>query len=157
MALVIDLYPPEAAGPLRIGADRTATVAALREFGEPRPHDGTPDHSPSWFVHCPSGLFIRCHFDRPGGLRAIEFGRPSDGADTVRYQGIDVFGTPAEELLAALRARTRVVEEDHGYAFVAPDLLLSCWRASTPQDAEDTDGRFFDSVLIARPGYYDQA
>ena len=31
-----------------------------------------------------------------------------------------------------------------------------CWRASTPKDPEDTEGRWFDSVLIARPGYYNQ-
>ncbi len=156
MTLVIDLCPPDAAGPLRIGADQSATVAALREFGEPRLCNGTPGRRPSWFVLRPSGLLVRCHLDGHGDVGAIEFGRPTNDADTVRYQGIDLFGTPADELVAALRARTTVIEEEQGYAFVAPDLLLSCWRASTPKDADDVDGRFFDAVLLARPGYYDR-
>ncbi len=155
MTYVVDLRPPEAAGPLRIGADRAETVTALRQLGEPQLLNGTPGRRPSWFVHRPSGLVVRCHLDKPGAVEAIEFGRPSSTADAVCYQGIDVFGTPADELVTAMRARTRVVEEGRGYAFIAPDLLLSCWRATTPKDADDLDGRFFDSVLLARPGYYD--
>lgn len=155
MTYVIDLRPPDAAGPLRIGADRAETVTALRQLGEPQLLNGTPPRRPNWFVHRPSGLVVRCHLDKPGAIEAIEFGRPNNPVDIVCYQGIDVFGTPADELVTMMRARTRVVEEEHGYAFIAPDLLLSCWRATTPKDAEDLDGRFFDSVLLARPGYYD--
>jgi hypothetical protein len=47
------------------------------------------------------------------------------------------------------------VEED-GHAFTAPSLLLSLWRPATPQAPDDQEGRFFESALIARPGYYDQ-
>ena len=156
LALVIDLRPPDAAAGLRIGADRSEIVTALREFGEPQLVTRAHRRMPSWTVRRPSGLVIRCHVDRAGRLDAIEFGRPTEPGDVVRYAGIDVFGTPAEEFVAALRTRTPVVEEDHGYAYVAPELLLSCWRASTPKDPEDTEGRWFDSVLIARPGYYNQ-
>jgi hypothetical protein len=154
MALVIDLRPPEHAGPLRIGADRAETVTALRELGEPRLVTRTPGRAPIWAVDRPSGLAIRCHLDRIGHLDAVEFGRPSDDADSVRYRGLDVFGTPADEFVAALRRHTTVVDEEHGYAYIAPDLLLSCWRASTPKSQDDAEGRHFDSVLLARPGYY---
>ncbi|HJP72974.1 MAG TPA: hypothetical protein VJ914_01825 [Pseudonocardiaceae bacterium] len=154
MTLVIDLRPPDAAGPLRIGSDRTEFIAALREFGVPRLVTRAPGRRPSWAVDRASGLAVRCHVDRAGHLDAVEFGRPTTNSDAVRYHDLDVFGTPAEEFVAALRRRTQVVEEEHGYACVAPDLLLSCWRATTPKDADDTDGRYFDSVLVARPGYY---
>jgi hypothetical protein len=154
LTLVIDLRPPDAAGPLRIGADRAELIAALREFGVPRLVTRAPGRIPSWAVDRPSGLAIRCHVDRAGHLDAVEFGRPTTNADAVRYQDLDVFGAPAEEFVATLRRRAHVVEEEHGYAYVAPDLLLSCWRATTPKDPDDTDGRYFDSVLIARPGYY---
>jgi hypothetical protein len=154
MTLVIDLRPPDAAGPLRIGSDRTDMVAALREFGEPRLVTRAPGRPPSWAVDRPSGLTIRCHLDRLGHLHAVEFGRPTDNADSVRYQGLDVFGLAAEEFVAALRRHTAVIEENHGYAYVAPDLLLSCWRACTPKKPDDIDGRHFDSVLVARPGFY---
>lgn len=154
MAIVVDLHPPDAAGPLRIGADRTEMVTALREFGEPRLVTRTLGHRPAWAVQRPSGLLVRAHLDRDGLLNAIEFGRPTGTEDVIRYRDMDVFGTPAEEFIAALRKHTSVIEEDHGYAYVAPDLLLSCWRAATPKNGDDTDGRHFDSVLIARPGYY---
>lgn len=154
MTLVVDLRPPDTAGPLRIGADRTELVAALREFGTPRLATRTLGRRPAWTVRRPSGLVVRAHTDRAGLLDAIEFGRPTGTGDVVRYRGMDVFGTPAEEFIDALRGHAGVVEEDHGYAYVAPDLLLSCWRAATPKDGDDTDGRHFDSVLIARPGYY---
>lgn len=154
MTLIIELRPPDVAGPLRIGADRSEVVTALREFGEPRLVTRTLGRRPAWAVQRPSGLVIRCHLDRAGLLDAIEFGRPTGTEDVVRYEGVDVFGTPAEEFVAALRGRTTVIEENHGYAYVAPDLLLSCWRAATPKNGDDTEGRHFDSVLIARPGYY---
>ena len=154
MSLVIDLRPPDTAGPLRIGADRTETVTALRELGTPRLVTRALGRRPAWAVERPSGLVVRAHSDRAGLLNAIEFGRPTGTEDVVRYRGMDVFATPAEEFIAMLRQQTSVVEEDHGYAYVAPELLLSCWRAATPKNGDDTDGRHFDSVLIARPGYY---
>jgi hypothetical protein len=58
------------------------------------------------------------------------------------------FTTPAEDLVAALRQRVTVVEDEDGSSYVAPDLLLSLWRP----DAEDGH---FEGVLVARPGYYD--
>jgi hypothetical protein len=154
MTLVIDLRPPHVAGPLRIGMDRSEMVTALGELGEPRLVTRSLGRRPAWAVHRQSGLVIRGHLDRFGVLNAIEFGRPASTEDVVRYEGMDVFGTPAEEFVAALRTRTTVIEENHGYAYVAPRLLLSCWRAATPKNGDDTEGRHFDSVLMAGPGYY---
>jgi len=39
----------------------------------------------------------------------------------------------------------------------APDLLLALWRAVVPEDDNDSDGRYFESVLAAMPGYYAEA
>jgi hypothetical protein len=33
---------------------------------------------------------------------------------------------------------------------------LALWRPVTPESPDDQEGRFFESVLIARPGYCDQ-
>jgi hypothetical protein len=41
-----------------------------------------------------------------------------------------------------------------GEAFTAPSLLLSLWLV-TPESPHDQEGRFFGSVLIARPGYHE--
>jgi hypothetical protein len=66
-----------------------------------------------------------------------------------------VFTTPAADLVAELRRRTTVREEEDGHSFTAPELLLAFWRPTTPETPDDEDGRFFESVLLARPGYDD--
>ncbi len=51
---------------------------------------------------------------------------------------------------------TIVAAEDDPASFVAPDLLLSFWRPfQGDDDPDDEQGYYFNSVLLARPGYYD--
>ncbi|WP_084757599.1 hypothetical protein [Micromonospora cremea] len=88
-------------------------------------------------------------------MNAVQLDRP-DELDVVRYRGVDVFGLPALEVVERLRRHTRVVpDEDEEGCFVAPDLLLSLWRAFVSDDPEEPQGYYFNSVLVARPGYYD--
>ena len=159
--MIFELHPPEAAGPFRIGATGYDTVEILKRLGTPqflcRRTEGSP---PAWGVDRPSGLFIGAYLDTDDHLEAIQFGRPNGAGDTVTYNGLDVFTTPAAGLIAHLRQRGTVdeevdEEEDDGHSFTAPSLLLSLWRPVTPESPDDQEGRFFESVLIARPGYYD--
>lgn len=155
--MIIVLSPPDAAGPLRIGATRQDTVDTLRQLGDPQVFHRTPDSHPAWAVHRPSGLFISACLDADDRVEAIEFGRPADNTDdAVTYNGLDMFTTPTADLVTQLRRYTTVHEEEDGHAFTAPDLLLAFWRPTTPETPDDEDGRFFESVLLARPGYYDQ-
>ena len=156
--MIFELHPPRAAGPLRIGAAGHDTVEIIKQLGTPQVLCRTPGSRPAWAVHRPSGLFIAAYVDADDLVEAIEFGRPDGNGDTVSYAGIDVFTTPAADLITQLRQRTTidVEEEEDGHAFTAPSLLLSLWRPVTPQSPDDQEGRFFESVLIARPGYYDQ-
>jgi hypothetical protein len=151
-----ELYPPRAAGPLRIGATRHDTVEVLQQLGDPQVFCRTPESRPAWGVHRPSGLFIGTYFDADDRLEAIEFGRPDGNDDAITYDGLDVFTTPAADLVTQLRQHTTVHQEENGHAFTAPGLLISLWRPVTPESPDDQEGRFFESVLIARPGYYDQ-
>ena len=153
-----DLHPPQAAGPLRIGTAGHDTVEILKQLGTPQVLCRTAGSPPAWGVHRPSGLFVLILFDADDHVEAIEFGRPDSTDDSVAYDGLDVFATPAADLIRQLRQRTAidVEEEEDGHAFTAPSLLLSLWRPVTPESPEDQEGRFFESVLIARPGYYDQ-
>jgi hypothetical protein len=47
--------------------------------------------------------------------------------------------------------------EEGGDSFVVPDLLLALWRGSNDPDDPDEDGkpRYFESVLVAAPGYFE--
>lgn len=89
-------------------------------------------------------------------MEAVELGRPDGTDDAITYDGLEVFTTPAADLITQLRQRTTVHQEEDASAFSAPSLLLSLRRLITPQSPHDQEGRFFDSVLIAQPGYYDQ-
>ena len=156
--MIIMLHPPDVAGPLRIGATGQDAVDTLRQLGAPLVLCRSTGSRPGWGVHRPSGLFIGVYFDAHDHVEAIEFARPGDNAgDAVTYNELDVFTTPAADLVTQLRRRTTVHEEEDGHAFTAPDLLLALWRPTTPETPDDEDGRFFESVLLARPGYYDQA
>ena len=95
------------------------------------------------------------YLDADDRVEAIEFGRADDTDDAVTYDGLDVFTMPAADLVAELRRHTPVHEEEDGHSYTAPELLLAFWRPTTPETPDDEDGRFFESALLARPGYYD--
>ncbi len=57
----------------------------------------------------------------------------------------------------ALRRHTTVYQEENGHAFTAPSLLMSLWRPTVPGSPDDEEGRFPESVLVARSGYYHQS
>lgn len=155
--MIIELRPPDAAGPLRLGVTGQTTVDILRQLGVPLVLCKATGGRPGWGVHRPSGLFIGVYFDAHHRVEAIEFGRPGDStADVVTYRDLDLFTTPAADLVTQLRQHTNVREEEDGHAFTAPDLLLAFRRPTTPETPDDKDGRFFESVLLAQPGYYDQ-
>ncbi|MGY0002703.1 hypothetical protein [Micromonospora sp. I033] len=142
-----ELEPPDGVGPLRLGMTLDAARSALAGLGE---------------------LSGPLHANRPGGglglavgtgvggrVNSVELYRPQ-ALDVVRYRDVDVFGLPAEEVVQRLRRHARVLpdEEDEG-CFIAPDLLLSLWRPFVSDDPEESQGYYFSSVLVARPGYYD--
>jgi hypothetical protein len=75
--------------------------------------------------------------------------------DLVTWRGIDVFGIPADDVARQIQSHTRVVVEDEGGSLTAPDLLLALWRPFLPEDADDPEGRYWRSALVAASGYYD--
>ncbi|MEV1287656.1 hypothetical protein [Micromonospora sp. NPDC049679] len=87
-------------------------------------------------------------------VNAIEVWRPRE-QDVVRYHGGDIFGLPALEVVQRLRGFVELVanEDDDGYT---PDVYLALWRPfAADDDPDETQGYFFQSVRLARPGYDD--
>lgn len=149
-----DLAPPIGVGPLRIGMTRQSASTALdslRELSALSESDRPGQH-----VFRPSGLMISVHCTR-GRLEAVELGRPSTQTDRVIFRGLDVFAIPACELVQRMSAYTSITADlDDPASFIASDLLLSFWRPFAADDEpEEEQGYFFNSVLLARPGYYD--
>ncbi|MBO0869562.1 MAG: hypothetical protein J2P15_13450 [Micromonosporaceae bacterium] len=148
--MLIVLRPPEAAGPLFIGAAGEEAVGILRELGQPLLLCGMRGSEPGWGVERPSGLFISLRFDA-GRVDAVELCRPSNGGDVVTYDGLDVFTTPAADLVTRLRADTTVVEEEREdqRRFTAPDLLLTFWQFTT-EIPDGYDRSHLHGVLVGR-------
>ncbi|QMU75717.1 hypothetical protein GXW83_08160 [Streptacidiphilus sp. PB12-B1b] len=149
-----ELAPPAGVGPLQIGMTRQAANHALESLREPAEisaSDRVGQH-----IFRPSGLMISIECTRDL-LEAVELGRPSQPSDVVLFRGIDVFGLPARDVVSRMAEITTIVAaEDDAASFIAPDLLLSFWRPfQGDDDPEDEQGCFSNSVLLARPGYYD--
>ena len=149
----IVLEPPNGAAGIHIGATRAEAEEQLGAHGDPRTFQRGDEANLSLTAHTASSLSVFVYFDDADVVDAIEFGR-SDGGDAVVFEDIDVFGIPADSVIEELARRTAVEVEEDGCSVTAPDLLLALWRPMVHESAEDEDGRYFESVLVARPGYY---
>jgi len=111
--------------------------------------------SSPYFSHHASGLSIALEPSPDGLVKAIEVSRPDPDTDVrVLLHGISVFEDDADEVVSALADFYAIDLREGGRTAVVPSLLVAFWRATLPEFAGDQDGRLFDSVLLARPGYY---
>lgn len=151
MELVLD--PPHGVGPLRLGMTVDEARAALEMFGPLK-----PAAYGAATVGLPSGLGLSVGFGA-GATRdrvnAIEVWRPYE-RDVVRYCGVDIFGLPALEVVRRLRSHIDLVPNEFDDGFTARDVFLALWRSfAADDDPDEAQGYFFQSVLLARPGYND--
>jgi hypothetical protein len=150
--MILDLHPPDTAGPLHLGATGEDTHRELRSLGTPLVLCGIGDDRSGWGIERPSGLFVAAYFDADDRVDVIQLGRPTGTDDAVTLDGIDIFATPAEDLLNALRARTSVVQtdEEDGSSYLARELHLTLWRPPAPTAPDDPDDRFVASVQLIK-------
>lgn len=147
----LELVPPERLGPIVIGMDFDAAQRELASLPGYR-HPALGRRGQPGFAHYESEMSISVHPER-GRVKAIEVFRPEEG-DTVTYQGISVFELPAEQVIREMADLQRLDIVREGLLVVAPDLLLAFSRPHLPQSPDDEDGRYFESALLAAPGYY---
>lgn len=126
--------------------------AELRELG-----DVGAAHQSGLYADRPSGLGLGVGVGWGGVVTAVMVSRPEADDDTVHYRGVDVFGRSAREVVGELSRLTTVHPgELDDASFVAPDLLLALWRPfAADDDPAAEQGYYFNSVVVARPGYYD--
>jgi hypothetical protein len=151
MDLIVD--PPRAVGPLSIGmpildAERLlyAIDGAVLPARDSRRNPG--------FVHFESEMSIQVEPDGVGRLRSVEIYRPSSGV-RVLYGEISIFETPADELIVTLGEQTPLEIESDGLSVVAPELLIALSRDMLEVGTDGIEGRYFASMLMAKPGYYE--
>jgi hypothetical protein len=156
----LELDPPHGITGYPLGAPADAVRAAAAELGRVDVQDeGSADH----FHHMKVSVFhpqfeIVFAFQDGKTLTAAEVWIPRPGPEdiTVHYRGIDVFRTPACQLLDHLRAQGHTVIDETYYAQV-PHLSLGFTRVAGHEVPLDTDGEplYFQAVLTAAHDYYD--
>ncbi|MFG2697224.1 hypothetical protein [Kitasatospora sp. NPDC048407] len=99
------------------------------------------------------------HMERGKTLRAAEVWNPRPGPEeiTVRFRGIDVFRTPALQLIQQLEAMGETVLHNEPSFWTIPKLSLGFTRTAGHEVPLDTDGEplYFQAVLTGPTDYYD--
>ena len=145
LQLILD--PPRSAGPILLGMPFAEAVERLRAM--PGYREPSPGVRPNpGFAHYESELSISVGPDVRGFVEAVEVYRAERDV-TVLFGDVAVFDLPISDVILALQSLTTVEIEDGGFTVVAPELLLAFGWSGDPDDP------FFESVLVARPGYYD--
>ena len=127
-----------------------ASLSALEGFDAERSF--TPA-APAFATYS-SGLSFSLSHSENAGVQTIEIYGAGAGRGVV-YEGIDIFTTPAVELIDQLHRRHAVIIEEDGRLVTLPEQSISFWRATLPENEFDEDGKYFQTVLVAYPGYFD--
>lgn len=119
--------------------------------GDPFIFRKTPD---SGEVYAYQGNAFQVFFSTAQSVEFIELSRSEHFS--VSYQGIDLLGTPAKQVIEQM-AQWATYDRDapgQGYTYTFPTLELAFWRPVRPGRYTMGDGRYFSTVGIGRPGYY---
>jgi hypothetical protein len=101
------------------------------------------------------GRDIFAFFEDGSTLTAVEIWRPVGGDVTVMLWDIDMFATPADDILRQLRDRGITVDDSDPERPFCPDVTLGLNREGGPGAGPDGIGRYVESVVVAAPGYYE--
>ncbi|MGW7529715.1 hypothetical protein [Streptomyces sp. NPDC054783] len=148
----VELVPLQGVGPVTLGM----TIDEVEQILQNLPgfeSSGSELFPVRGFAHYSSGMSISASPDGSGLIQAIEVHRPESG-DTVRYEGRDVFSTPAEELISWLMERLGAEVHEDGRALISPEQSLVFWRPTLPEDGLEGEGMYFQTVTLAKAGYF---
>jgi hypothetical protein len=142
--VLVDVEPSVGIGPVRLDMTQADVLAAM----------GTPEHRfPNWSKVGERWSWHRSCFQvffgasGQAGEIMLCFGGPVEAV----FAGIDLFRTPAEEVVARLSLLEEGRPAEDGCSYEFPGLHLAFWRQVRPGGAPDDDpqyrgGRFWDTV-----------
>ena len=140
------IEPLVGVGPIRLGSNRAQVHAILGEPVAPPP-GGREMYFDGFFVD----------YDETGHVEFIELARSDLYRATLL--GIALHEVPAERAIALVSGLDSYDPNDPEpeYSFIFLRLQLSLWRGTLPesgQSTDDPDGRHFEAIGVARPGYF---
>ncbi len=160
-AMDIELDPPNGITDFPLGmpaADVKASAAALGRVDVSN-EGSTARFRPMKVLALHPQFEIVFHIKDSKTLRAAEVWIPREGPQdiTVRFRGIDVFRTPALQLVTQLEELGLTVLHNEPNHWVVPKLSLGLGRVAGHDVPLDNDGEplYFQSILVGPTDYYD--
>jgi hypothetical protein len=140
--------------PVQFGMTRDEVRRVMPQ--EPTVFRKTPDSRHETDAFCANAFQVFYGGERPT-VEYIELS--SDPALRVTYRDLDVFATPAQEVIAYVSRASEfdLSDPEIPYSYVFRSLQLSLWRPTAPSADEPGEGRYFSTIGIGRKGYYDSA
>ncbi|MEY9935523.1 hypothetical protein ABH926_010205 [Catenulispora sp. GP43] len=157
----IELDPPNGITGFPFGMPRDEVRRAAEAIGEVQTlNDGPPQPWSVTQIDVVHPRFaITFNIEDTKTLTSVEVWRPQPGPKeiTVTWRGIDIFDTPADEVLDAVAAAGYDIGDRDGFNPEVPHLTLGFARE--PSDDNPINDRhmptYFTSVLAAPKAYYD--
>ncbi|MEU6931799.1 hypothetical protein AB0A05_21880 [Streptomyces sp. NPDC046374] len=152
MQFVLD--PPRGAAPVRLGMTLDETVAVVSAWGVPRvyPADAVRDFDLVSTEY--DGIGFQAALERDHQVTTVAIWGPDEDEDPdvqVLLDGLDVFRTPADEILAHAARKGWHVNNDDPRAPCVPGVTLAFTRDTSQEVPRDENGLpvHFTSVLVA--------
>jgi hypothetical protein len=149
-----EVVPLRGVGPVIFGMTRLESREAMRQpFVSYRKTTGSTAMTDAY--HQSS---FQVYFDVDDRVEYIELSRFPVQA---LYKGVSVLELKAEEVVSLLTkdGQSDDSNPEQGYSYIFPDLELSVWRPTLPeedQDENDSGGMYFETIGIGKRGYYSQ-
>jgi hypothetical protein len=160
--MIITLQPPEGVPPLLIGMSIDEARDAMTLWGDPEDVSTLPGEARRLRVRNETlTRDIFAHINDVGTVSAIEIWRPTFSERQIEkvevlYGDIDMFASPASDVLRQLRSQGVEIDESDPFYPSCPQLTLGFNReGGSDVDEESGVSRFFESILVAGPGYYE--
>jgi hypothetical protein len=147
----VKIDPPHAVGPVHLGAPIDEAVGVLLQSSGSR----MAASGDSNCVVLRDGLTISLEPTlRARVVRSVgAYGGPA--TEPVTLRGVSLLATPANEVLEQLARFYAIRIEDSAQYAVIDSLLVALWRPYVSEGPDDPEGRYFASVTVASPGYYE--
>ncbi|MBW5483640.1 hypothetical protein [Streptomyces bambusae] len=156
MQFVLD--PPHGVAPLRLGMTLDEAVAAVSAWGVPRvyPADAVRDFDLVSTEY--DGITFQAALERDHRVTAVTVWGPDEDEDPdvqLLLDGLDVFRTPADEILAHAARKGWHVNNDDPRAPYIPSVTLAFTRDTSQEVPRDENGLpvHFTAVLVADERY----
>ncbi|MFI1660450.1 hypothetical protein ACH4ZU_36895 [Streptomyces sp. NPDC020472] len=156
MQFVLD--PPRGVAPVRLGMTLDETVAAVSAWGAPRVYPADTVRNFDLVSAEYDGIGFQAALERDHLVTAVTIWGPDEDEDPdvqVLLDGLDVFRTPADEILAHAARKGWHVNNDDPRAPYIPGVTLAFTRDTSQEVPRDENGLpvHFTSVLVADEKY----